>query len=154
MPIRAARPDEAERLTELALRSKAYWGYDPAFMEACGEELTLREADVEPCRTHVYERDGRLLGLVTLEGEPPEGVLGMCFVEPSAIGQGIGRRLMEHARSQARRLGFDRLSIDADPNALPFYLAMGAVQVGTAPSGSIPGRELPRLSLAVAPGTG
>jgi hypothetical protein len=34
-------------------------------------------------------------------------------------------------------------SIDADPNAEAFYLAMGAVRIGQTPSGSIPGRVLP-----------
>ena len=29
--IRAARPDEAALLSELALRAKAHWGYDAIF---------------------------------------------------------------------------------------------------------------------------
>jgi len=40
--IRPARREECGLLTELALRSKAVWGYDAAFMEACREELTIR----------------------------------------------------------------------------------------------------------------
>lgn len=35
--------------------------------------------------------------------------------------------------------------IDAGPGAVGFYQAMGAERAGTAPSGSIPGRTLPRL---------
>ena len=35
--------------------------------------------------------------------------------------------------------------IDSDPEARPFYEAMGAVLVGDSPSASIPGRRLPRL---------
>ncbi|MYS01695.1 MULTISPECIES: GNAT family N-acetyltransferase, partial [unclassified Streptomyces] len=79
----------------------------------------------------------------------PEGALGMMFVEPDAIGQGVGRLLFGHAREQARRLGFTLLTIDADPNAEPFYTAMGAVRVGAVPSGSVPGRMLPLLELAL-----
>jgi hypothetical protein len=37
--IRPAQADEVEALTALALRSKAHWGYDDAFMEACRAEL-------------------------------------------------------------------------------------------------------------------
>ena len=33
--IRNARPQEAEWLSELAVRSKGYWGYSPEFLEAC-----------------------------------------------------------------------------------------------------------------------
>ena len=35
--------------------------------------------------------------------------------------------------------------IEADPDAAPFYRRMGAQDVGLAPSGSIPGRMLPKL---------
>lgn len=50
---------------------------------------------------------------------------------------------------RARRLGFTRLTIDADPNAEPFYRAMGAVRIGAVPSGSVPGRELPLLEVSL-----
>ncbi|MFJ2031853.1 GNAT family N-acetyltransferase [Streptosporangium sp. NPDC087985] len=73
----------------------------------------------------------------------------MLFVEPDAIGQGVGRRLFEHATATAANLGFARLTIDADPNAEPFYLAMGATQIGATPSGSIPGRMLPLLAITI-----
>ena len=48
------------------------------------------------------------------------------FVEPDLIGTGCGRRLWEHAVATARDLGVDVLLLDADPNAAPFYRAMGA----------------------------
>ncbi|MYX73839.1 GNAT family N-acetyltransferase [Streptomyces sp. SID3915] len=147
--VREGRPAEAAELTALALRSKAHWGYDEGFMAACREELAVRPADVTARRTAVAERDGRILGFTMLDGAPPEGALGMMFVEPDAIGQGVGRLLFGHAREQARRLGFTLLTIDADPNAEPFYTAMGAVRVGAVPSGSVPGRMLPLLELAL-----
>ncbi|MFF2351718.1 GNAT family N-acetyltransferase [Kitasatospora sp. NPDC058115] len=147
MLIRPARPDEAAALSALALRSKAHWGYDAAFIEACRAELTLHPERIGPDRTAVAEDDGRVLGFVTLTGEPPEGELGMLFVEPAVIGRGIGRRLMEHLRAEATALGFARITFGADPNAEPFYLAVGAVRTGTTPSGSVAGRELPLLTL-------
>lgn len=145
--VRAGRPEEAAALTALALRSKAYWGYDEAFLAACRDELAVGPADVTARRTAVAERDGGLLGFTMLDGDPPVGALGMMFVDPDTIGQGVGRLLFEHARAQARRLRFGRLTIDADPNAEPFYTAMGAVRIGVTPSGSVPGRELPLLEL-------
>lgn len=41
LEIRRARPDEADALTDLSMRSKRSNGYDDAFMEACREELTV-----------------------------------------------------------------------------------------------------------------
>lgn len=149
MRIRAGEAAEAAALTELALRSEGHWEYDAEFLAACREELTVRPADVAARRTAVAEEDGRILGFTTLDGEPPRGALGMMFVEPDAIGRGVGRRLFAHTMDEARRLGFTRLTIDADPNAEPFYRAMGAVRIGATPSGSIPGRELPLLEVAL-----
>lgn len=149
MRIRPARPEEAPELSELALRSKGHWGYDAAFLAACREELTLRPAELAAHRTVVAEREGRLLGLATLVGAPPVGELGMLFVAPEAIGRGVGSALYRHVLATAQELGFARLELDADPNAEPFYRAMGAEVVGTSPSGSIPGRVLPRMAMRV-----
>ncbi|SDN44544.1 Acetyltransferase (GNAT) domain-containing protein [Actinacidiphila guanduensis] len=143
--VRPARAAEAGMLSELALRSKGHWGYGADFLEACRDELTVAPHEVARRRAMVADRDGRVLGFTTLEGEPPSGVLGMMFVEPDAIGQGIGRLLFERTVAAGRDLGFTRLTIDADPNAEPFYRAMGAVRVGSVPSGSIAGRVLPQM---------
>lgn len=153
--LRDARPQEAAELTALALRSKAHWGYDEAFMAACVEELTVTPSEVAARRTVVAEDadTGKVIGFVTLEGalegEAPQGVIGMLFIDPAAMGRGAGRRLYAHALATAGRLGFTRLAIDADPNAEPFYRAMGAVTVGRVPSGSIAGRTLPLMSADV-----
>lgn len=148
--IRAARPDEGAELSALALRSKAHWGYDEAFMTACVDELTLRAEEVEARRTVVAQAaDGRLLGFATLEGQPPRGELGLMFVDPAAIGGGVGRLLFDHVREAARAAGFARFGWAADPHAVPFYEAMGGRRVGTVPSGSLPGRVLPLMELAL-----
>ncbi len=152
MEIRPARPGEAEALSALALRSKAHWGYDAAFPDACRPELTLRDDDLADRRTLVAELDGRPAGFGTLEGRPPYGELGMLFVEPAAIGRGVGGSLLAALVAAAREERFTRLAIDADPNALAFYLAHGAVRVGEVASGSVPGRVLPQLELVVTPG--
>ncbi|EKX65319.1 GNAT family N-acetyltransferase [Streptomyces ipomoeae] len=151
MLIRVARPDEAGLLSELAVRSKAHWGYDEDFLAGCRGELTLRPGDVERRRTAVAERQGRVVGFVTVEGEPPDGELGMLFVDPPAIGSGVGRLLFEHALSTARDLGFRRLTLEADPNAEPFYRAMGATRIGSVASGVVAGRTLPLMAVEVRP---
>lgn len=149
MKVRPGTAGEAPALSGLALRSKGYWGYDEEFLFACRDELTVRPADVGARRTLVVEEAGHVLGFTTLDGEAPQGALGMMFVEPAAIGRGVGRLLFERTMEQARRLGFVRLTIDADPNAEPFYVAMGAIRIGVTPSGSIPGRELPLLEIVL-----
>jgi GNAT superfamily N-acetyltransferase len=148
--VRPARPDEAPALSELALRSKGHWGYDAAFLAACRDELTLKRADLTPGNASVAEDEaGRVLGFVLIDGAAPRGRLDMLFVDPSAIGSGVGRRLFREGLATARRLGMRSLAIDADPNAEPFYRAMGARVVGTVPSGSVAGRVLPLMETDV-----
>lgn len=145
--LRPARPGEAAALSALALRSKGHWGYDAAFLEACRAELTLRDDELAARRTLVAELDGAVAGFGTLEGAPPYGELGMLFVDPGAIGRGLGGALLAALVTAARDEGFARLAIDADPYAEAFYLAHGALRVGEVVSGSVPGRVLPQLEL-------
>ena len=46
LTIRNARQDEAALLTDIAKRSKAYWGYDEKFMAKCQEELTVKSKNI------------------------------------------------------------------------------------------------------------
>ncbi|MFZ4183322.1 GNAT family N-acetyltransferase [Streptomyces pseudogriseolus] len=104
-------------------------------------------SEVGERRTAVAERDGRVVGFTTVDGRPPEGAVGMVFVDLSALGQGIGRALFTHALATARDAGFTRLAIDTAPDAEPFCRARGVVRIGGTPSGSLPGRMLPLLSV-------
>ena len=133
-------------MSDLALRSKAYWGYDQRFLAACRAELTVHAVDVDRLRVTVAEESGRVAGFYGLGGGPPEGELSFLFVEPDRIGTGLGRMLWEHCLVTAARVGLSRIRIESDPFAEGFYLAMGAVRVGEVSSGSIPGRELPLLT--------
>lgn len=146
--IRKATVEEAPLLSDLAFRSKAYWGYDDDFMEACRAELTLSPEKVLEHPTYVLEVGGKILGFYNLEHISGEEVeLGYLFVEPRAIGNGYGGKLVQHARETARRLGYKFLTIQGDPNAGSFYENCGAKLVGNRPSASIAGRELPLFRL-------
>jgi GNAT superfamily N-acetyltransferase len=147
MHLRQALPEEADLLTELCLRSKAVWGYDEAFMRACRAELTLRADHFATSSLQVAVEGDELIGMaqVVVDGESAD--LARLFIEPSALRGGVGRKLFDWAAAEARAHGARWMRIEADPDAAPFYRRMGAVDDGVAPSGSIPGRVLPRLKL-------
>ncbi|MFF2197928.1 GNAT family N-acetyltransferase [Streptomyces sp. NPDC058157] len=148
---RPARPGEAAALTALVGRSKAHWGYGAEFLAACAPELRIGEEELALRRIVVAENGrGELLGVASLEDlEGGEGSraarLGLLFVEPSAIGRGVGRLLYRDAVRRAAGLGLRRLLIDADPHAAGFYRAMGAVPAAGSPPGLV------RFSVAPAP---
>lgn len=144
--IRPARPEEAAALTDLALRSKAHWGYSAAFMTAVGAELTQNPADIDRHPTFVAEHRAGLAGFYSLRPRSDgELELADLFVAPEWIGRGCGQALLAHARDQARALGHRTMVVQSDPYAEGFYVRAGGRVIGTEPSGSIPGRRLPLL---------
>jgi GNAT superfamily N-acetyltransferase len=145
--LRSARADEAQALTELCVRSKSAWGYDREFIEACRGELTLTSETLQTSLVHVAEVGGHLAGVVQITPNGKIADLAKLFVEPFYFGSGVGRQLFAWAENTARTAGAALLVIESDPNAADFYRRMGAVDDGLAPSGSIPGRFIPRLRL-------
>lgn len=143
--LRNARQDELSSLSELCLRSKAHWGYDAAFLAACRTELTIHPRELQTTILRVAERDNAVVGLAQVKVAGADADLLRLFVEPALLGAGIGRLLFEWAAARAHELGATRMTIEADPGAVPFYERMGAYKAGCVPSQSIPGRMLPRL---------
>ena len=143
--LRMPTLDELPALSALCFRSKAVWGYDNDFMEACRRELTIEPSELRSTSIAVAEKNGRIVGVAQIKVAGTEADLLKLFVEPTTLRDGVGRDLFVWAADQAASSGANRLVIEADPDAAPFYRRMGAQDCGHAPSGSIPGRMLPRL---------
>ena len=150
--LRDAVSGDAKALSSLAFRSKAHWGYDIEFMKRCRDELTYSEVQIESpqYRFRVVELDGEIVAFSALEllGDA-ESELEALFVRPDCIGKGIGRLLVERAMTEAAILGVRRITIQGDPNADDFYLAIGGKPSGYRESASIPGRYLPVYTLTI-----
>ncbi|MDQ2673536.1 MAG: GNAT family N-acetyltransferase, partial [Chloroflexota bacterium] len=97
--------------------------------------LAGRPAD-SPSRAWVAERDGTLLGYLTTSPAkdewlpPPDGAgeVTNLYLEPDAIGTGVGRALFEHGVADLRDRGFNPLVIWAfrdNARARRFYERMG-----------------------------
>ena len=151
LTIRPPTIDELSGLSDLCFRSKAVWGYDEEFMEACRGELTFEPRDLQLTPIAVAEQDGKLIGVAQVKVVDDEADLLKLFVEPGALRNGTGRALLAWAADAAKKMGATRLTIDADPEVAAFYRRMGASDVGQAPSGSVPGRMLPKLAMNLRP---
>jgi GNAT superfamily N-acetyltransferase len=150
--IREARAVDVDILDALAYRAKASHGYDEAFMTACREEMAIKVSTLSERDVWVAECDGN--GIVGFFGLWPsdDGVAEVdpLYVEPRVHGLGVGRALWARLEQQAKAAGATRIGVDSDPHAVRFYLNMGCVPAGQSPSGSIPGRMLPRLEKIIA----
>ena len=148
--IRQARPDEAELLSKLAVRSKGYWGYSDEFLDACRAELTVDPENMKSDDlSYQVATDGFLvLGFYAIEKQSDDVYeLEALFVDPEHIGKGVGHALMQHAIQSAIARGAQRLVIQGDPNATAFYTSHGANPTGFRESESIPGRQLPLFEI-------
>jgi GNAT superfamily N-acetyltransferase len=145
--IRRARPEEAAAIAELAMRSKAHWGYDEAFMETCRESLSPQPAYIREMPVYVLDEAGELRGFYGMSREDGEWALEFLF--RATMGRGYGRLLFEHLVATAKEMGVERFTIDADPFAEDFYKKMGAVRIGEVKSTAIPGRYLPLMEYVV-----
>jgi GNAT superfamily N-acetyltransferase len=144
--IRLATEGDAEAMGGIAQRSWAatYRGIvpDPVLdewiAEAPGSWRTALAAigPDGPARVWVGERDGRVLGYATTSPAkdtwlpPPDGAgeLTNLYLDPDAIGTGLGRQLYEHAVADLRERGLNPLVVWAfrdNPLARRFYPKMG-----------------------------
>lgn len=139
--VRRAKPDEAQLLTDLSLRSKASNGYDDAFMAACVEELTVTKADITRGEYWIAETD-TICGCICLINHKAKKSGEVCtfFIEPDRKRQGIGKLLWQKISERAKSLKLKFIYLDADPAAVPFYESMGFKIISQVPSSSIPGR--------------
>ncbi|MFD8887297.1 GNAT family N-acetyltransferase [Streptomyces erythrochromogenes] len=132
--IRRAEPDEAGELERLQERSSTHWGYPPGYFDWAGEARTIPAAYVRSNPVFVLEQDGKSLGFYGFAEEGDGLLLDKLFVDAGEIGKGYGRLLWEHAVQTASELGRSEFIVASDPNAAPFYAAMGAVQYATKPT--------------------
>lgn len=161
--IRPARPEDAEAATRLAFRAKAGWGYPEAWMEQWRGALTIRPDTLRDPLALAAVRGDELLGLCVVErpvqvaageqGSLVAGVLDHLWVAPEAQGMGVGRKLIERVLELAAAAGLQRLDIESDPYAQPFYARLGARSVGMrpAPMPGAPERVLHLMELPVPP---
>jgi GNAT superfamily N-acetyltransferase len=130
MEIERARPEDAPVLTEIALASKAYWGYPQRLLDLWEPTLTVYPATVRDQQVYLIRQGGVPVAFYALIGHPPALDLDQLWVLPEWIGKGLGRKLVEHALQRAILLGAEIVDVQAEPHAEEFYLHMGARRVG------------------------
>jgi N-acetylglutamate synthase-like GNAT family acetyltransferase len=120
--VRAAEPEDHDRLRELTFESKAHWDYERDFVRRWADALSF-ETDRE---RWAAELDGEVVAWAALV-PPADGVavLDDLWVDPAWMGRGLGSRLFRLAAVRARELGAERLEWGAEPNALGFYEKLG-----------------------------
>ena len=139
MEIRPAVETEAGLLSALAMSAKAHWGYSVEVLEAWRSELALSPEDVQMKLTFVVVVDEEIAGFYSLAPSEASWALDNLWVLPQFMNRGVGRTLLSHALEMATLHGAAEVTVDADPNAAPFYIECGAIHRGEV-SAPIPGQ--------------
>jgi len=123
--IRPGRVDEGALLKEIAIRSKAHWGYGLERVREWADHGDFSPEMLQKLALYVGEAGGRVIAWASVEKRGETAWLADLWVEPEWIGKGIGSRLFRRAAEHAREAGAARMEWEAEPNALGFYEKMG-----------------------------
>lgn len=144
--IRRAVRTDSERATQLARAAKAHWKYPAEWLAAWQADLAITTEMIDRYPTYVAcDGEDNVVGVCQLQEADGRAMLEHVWVDPVVHGRGVGRALVEHARKEAPGI----MMVVADPNALGFYLKLGARHVGevAGPMPGAPDRTLPLLEL-------
>ena len=133
---------DAQELTEIALKSKSFWGYSNELLESWRNDLTVTSKMISNCAIFKFLIDDHIAGFYILNPPKEKSIeLEMLFVLPKFIGKGIGKQLLQHSFENALKLNVNSMTLLADPNAVPFYESRGFYKIDKKES-TIPGRFL------------
>jgi len=147
MLIRKAMAEDSDLLSELAYKSKAYWGYSEEFLQKCKDDLTVTKEFIERNPVYLMESDNEIVAFYSFSLN--EQKLESLFIDPNYIGKGLGRIIWEDLLYKAKTLKLKEFTLDSEPNAEGFYLKMGAENIGLTTSTVFPDRKLPLMKVKV-----
>lgn len=148
--VRLAVPEETGVLTDLVVRSKFHWGYEEKYRAPLTTILAVSREKAFAGHCWVAETEtGKPAGVCQFNSSATPPHLDLLFVDPAYIGQGAGSLLFDTLISNARRRGFTRFDLDADPNAAAFYLGKGGRITGERESRIVRGQFLPVIEFTL-----
>lgn len=143
--IRRAEAIDANILTNIAINSEAYWGYDEDYMESFKDTYRVSENYISNYPTFLIEDDNGVVGFYGILMNEGEIELEYFFIHPRYIRKGYGKLLWQHVIETARSLNIKEFEIVTSPEAIGFYTKLGATKIGEVESLVKVGRKIPRL---------
>lgn len=138
---------DVNKLTNIALKSKFFWGYSNEQIEDWREDLTITSKMFDEYHIYKYIIKDEIVGFYVLERiNISTSCLHFLFILPKYIRQGIGSKLLMHAIKYCLNENCTVLTLIADPNSEKFYVKHGFKKVSKKES-SIKGRFLPEMEL-------
>lgn len=129
--IRAAEPHECVAVETIV--NEAYAHYTARIGKKPGPMLDDYAALIDAGAVNVLEVDGDIVAILVLLPKPDHLLLDNVAVRKDRQGAGLGRRMIEFAESEARRLGYDELRLYTHVTMIEniaLYTRLGFVETG------------------------
>lgn len=147
MILERANVQDSKALSALCFASKAYWGYSQEQMNSWRDELTISAEYILKNQVYKLRIDNQLIAFYSYYSLPEKSVfMDNLFIDPTFIGKGYGRVLMDDFLIRIMDEGKIRVLLHADPHAENFYLKRGFNTVGKEAT-NIDNRYLPLMEL-------
>lgn len=147
MKIEIPNPLQAKYLTQLTLRSKAYWNYKPEDLKSWETDLTTTQAHINTGNFYTLKVEDTIVGFYYFEILNKQDILlDKLFVDPDFIGNNYGSLLLKDVINRVKTKGYKTITLYADPNAEQFYKKHGFITIDKKES-SIKNRFLPIMKL-------
>lgn len=151
MKIEKAIRKDTKDLTELTIRSKSHWNYSKQQIEEWRDDLTVSEIYILEKEVYKLTDRNNIIGYYSFfKINGIDIKLENLFVEPKFIGRGIGKMLMTDFLQRIQKTKFERIILEADPNAEKFYEQIGFKVIGKLKT-SIKNRFLPIMEMRIKP---
>jgi maltose O-acetyltransferase len=157
--ITEANYSDSDILTEIAFSAKRHWNYPVEYYEIWKDELTITEKYLNQNIAYKATLEDSILGFYSIVENKADFYSGEIFVQkgfwlehifirPDYHNFGIGKQMINHAKTISEKMGIRNLLIFVDPFAKGFYDKIGANFLYDSKS-SIPDRLIPVYDLKI-----
>jgi GNAT superfamily N-acetyltransferase len=157
--ISKAKPSDHLILTNISFSAKMHWNYPDHYFDLWKNELTITEEYIKQNIVFKAHLTKTVLGFYSIIENKSDFFSNDTFIQkgfwlehifilPKYHGNGIGRLLINHARTISKDKGISSLMIFVDPYAKGFYDKIGAEYLFDSKS-SVPGRLIPVYNLKI-----
>jgi hypothetical protein len=142
--IRRAKENEAEYLTKLTMDSQEDMEHPDTWMDLWEEELTVDKDYIKNNQVYIAEYEGVAVAYYSICDDAGEYYLDSLYMKATESVEGLGKLLFDHMSVVMKDNGIQKITIISDPQAVSFYLFMGAKLTSEIPS-ELEGQMLPVL---------
>lgn len=141
-----AEKNDLDKINSLMHASKAYWGYDQAFMDKFMQLFQLKSDYIEKNTVKLFcefdqNQCKKLIGFYSFNlSEENNHELDNFFIAPDHIGKGLGKKMWDLLIEDLKLCRVKKFILWSDPGAEAFYKKMGCVKIGVKKSPMMPNR--------------